>query len=112
MFGPRRDEVTGGWRKLHDEEFHNLYASPYIIPIRMIKSRKIRWAGHVARKGELRNVYTILVGKPEAKKPLRWEDNIKTDLTEIGSEGVDWINLTQDRDRGLNFGFHKRRGIY
>jgi hypothetical protein len=81
--------VTGGWRKLHNEELHNLYSSPSII--RMIKSRRMRWAEHVARMGEKRNAYTrrILVGKPEEKRPpgrsrCRWEDNIKMDLKEIG----------------------------
>jgi hypothetical protein len=66
--GPKRDEVTGGWRKLHNEELHNLYSSPSII--RMIKSRRMRWEGHVARMGENRNAYRILVGKPEEKRPL------------------------------------------
>jgi hypothetical protein len=83
----KRDEVTGGWRKLHKEELHNLYSSPSII--RMIKSRRIRWAGHVARMGERRNAYTILVGNPKGRTPLRrtrhmWVDNIKMDLREIG----------------------------
>jgi hypothetical protein len=83
IFGPKRDEVTGDWRKLHHEELHRLYSSPSII--RMIKSRRMRWAGHVARMGEKRNAYRIL-GKPEGKRPLgrprcRWVDNIKMDLT-------------------------------
>jgi hypothetical protein len=104
MFGPRRDEVTGDWRKLHNEELHNLYSSPNII--RMIKSRRIRWAGHVARMGETRNVYRILVGKPEGKRPLgrprrRWLDNIKMDLGEIGWDDRDWICLAQDRDQWM-----------
>jgi hypothetical protein len=68
IFGPKRDEVTGNWRKLHNEEFHNLYSSPNII--RMIKSRRMRWAGHVARMGETRKAYWTLVGKPEGKRPL------------------------------------------
>jgi hypothetical protein len=68
IFGLRRDEVKGDWRKLHNEELHNLYSSPNII--RMIKSRKMRWTGHVARMGETRNAYRILVGKPEGKRPL------------------------------------------
>jgi hypothetical protein len=85
IFGPKRDEVTGRWRKLHNEELHNLYFSPSII--RMIKSRRMRWAGHVARMGETRNAYRILVGKPEGKRPLgrprhRWVDNIKMDHRE------------------------------
>jgi hypothetical protein len=87
IFGPKRDRVTGGWRKLHNEELHNLYSSPSII--RIIKSRRMRWAGHVARMGEKRNMYRLVVGKPEGKRPLgrprrRWIDNIKMDLLEIG----------------------------
>jgi hypothetical protein len=90
----------GGWRKLHNEELHNLYSSPSII--RIIKSRRMRWAGHVARMVEKRNVYRLLVGKPEGKRPLgrprrRWIDSINTDLLEIGLGGVDWIGLAQDR---------------
>jgi hypothetical protein len=89
-FGLKRDEVTGDWRKMHNEELHNLYSSPNII--RMIKSRGLRWAGHVARMGETRNVYAILVGKPEGKRPLgrprcRWVDNIKMDL---GRDRMGW----------------------
>jgi hypothetical protein len=102
VFGPKRDGVMGGWRKLHNEELHNLYSSPSII--RIIKSRRIRWAGHVARMGEKKNVYRLLVGKRERKRPLgrprrRWMDNIKMDLSEIGLNVVDWIGLTQDRYR-------------
>jgi hypothetical protein len=94
---PKRDEVTGGWRKLHTEELHNLYSSPSII--RMIKSRRMRWAGHVARMGKKRNAYRILVGKPEEKRPLgrsrrRWVDNIKMDLRDIGWDGMDWIETS------------------
>jgi hypothetical protein len=94
--------VTGEWRKLHNEELRNLYSSPNII--RMIKSRRTRWAGHVARMGEKRNTYRILVGKPEGRRPLgrprrRWVDNIKIDLTEIEWHGVDWVDLAQDRDQ-------------
>jgi hypothetical protein len=86
IFGPKRAEVTGGWRKLHNEELHNLYSSPSII--RMIKSRRIRWAEYVARMGEMWNAYRILVGKPEGRRPLgrprrRWVDNTKLDLREI-----------------------------
>jgi hypothetical protein len=94
--GPRRDEVTGEWRKLHNGELHNLYSSPDII--RQIKSRRMRWAGHVARVGGVgRNVYRVLVGKPEAERPLGrprrgWEDGIKMDLREIGW-GV-WCGFT------------------
>jgi hypothetical protein len=92
--------VTGGWRKLHNEELHNLYSSPSII--RIIKSRRMRWAGHAARTVEKRNVYRLLVGKPEGKRQLgkprrRWIDNIKVDLLEIGLNVVDWIGLAQDR---------------
>jgi hypothetical protein len=102
MFGPKRDEVTGGWRKLRSEELHNLYSSPSII--RMIKSSRMRWAGHVARMGAKRNACRILVGNPEGKRPLgrprrRWVNNIKMDLGEIGWDGVDWIDLAQDRNQ-------------
>jgi hypothetical protein len=102
IFGPRRDEVTADWRKLHNEELHNVYSSPNII--RMMKSRRMRWAGHVARMGETRNAYRILVGKPGGKRPLgrprrRWVDNIKMDLREIAEDGMDWIELAQDRDQ-------------
>jgi hypothetical protein len=69
IFGPKRDRVTGGWRKLYNEELHNLYSSPSTI--RIIKSRKMRWAGHVARMGEKRNVYRLLVGKPKRKETTR-----------------------------------------
>jgi hypothetical protein len=92
IFGLKRDHVTGYWRKLHNDELHNLYSSPNII--RMIKSRRIRWTGHVARMGETRNAYRILVGKPEGKRPVgrprrRWVDDIKMDLREIGWCGLD-----------------------
>jgi hypothetical protein len=92
IFGLKRDEVTGGWKKLHNEELHNLYSSPSII--RMIKPRRMRWAGNVARMEENRNAYRILVGNPERKRPLgrprrRWVDNIKMDLREIGWDGMD-----------------------
>jgi hypothetical protein len=91
IFGPKRDEVTGDWRKLHNKELHNLYSSPSII--RMIKSRRMRWAGHVAQMGEKRNTYRILVVNPEEKRPLgrprrRWVDNIKMDLRQ---DGMVWI---------------------
>jgi hypothetical protein len=83
IFGPKRDKVTADWRKLHKKELHKLYSSPNII--RMIKSRRMRWVGQVARRGKKRNAYRILVGKPEGKRPLgrtrcRWLDNIKIDL--------------------------------
>jgi hypothetical protein len=102
IFGPKRNEVTGGWRKLYNEELHNLYPFPSII--RMIKSRRMRWATHVARMGAHRNAYRILVGKPEGKRPLgrqkhRWVDNIKINLREIVWDGMDWIDLAQDRDQ-------------
>jgi hypothetical protein len=87
IFGPKRDEITGQWRKLDNEELHNFYSSPDII--RQVKSRRMRWEGNVARTGEGRNVYRVLVGKPEGKMPLgrprrRWEDGIKMDFREIG----------------------------
>jgi hypothetical protein len=104
IFGPKRDEVKGGLRKLHNEELRELYSSSSII--RKIKSRRMRWAGHVARMGEKRNAYRLLVGKPEGKSPLTgprcmWVDNIKMDLLEIGWGGVDWIGLAQDRDKWI-----------
>jgi hypothetical protein len=102
IFGAKRDEVTGQWRKLDSGELHNLYSSPDIVT--QIKSRRMRWTGHVARMGEGRNVYRVLVGKPEGNSPLerprhRWEDVIKIDLREIGWGGVEWIQLAPDRDR-------------
>jgi hypothetical protein len=102
ILGLKWDEVTGEWRKLLNEELNDLYGSPNIV--RGIKSRRMRWAGHVAHMGEGRGVYRVLLGKPEGKRPLgrprrRWVDNIKTDLQKVGCGGVDWIELTQDRDR-------------
>jgi hypothetical protein len=102
IYGPKGDEVTGGWRKLHNEELHGLYSSTSIV--RVIKARRMRWAGHVARMGEVRDAYNILVGRPEGRRPLgrprrRWEDNIKIDVREIGFGHVDWIHWAQDRDR-------------
>jgi hypothetical protein len=96
IFGQKREEMTGDWRKLRNEELHNLYCSPNII--RMIKSRRMRWAGHVARMVEKRNAYRILVGKPEGKRLLgrprrRWLDNIKIYLREIGWDGMDWLRI-------------------
>jgi hypothetical protein len=87
---------------LHNEELHNLYSSPDII--RQVKSRRMRWAGHVTRMGEERKVNKVLVGTPEGKRPLgrprrRWEDGIRMDLREIGLGCVDWIRLARDRDR-------------
>ena len=102
IFGTRRDEVTGEWRRLHNEELNDLYSSPNIV--RVIKSRRMRWAGHVTRMGEERVVYRVLVGKLEGRRPLgrprrRWVDNIRVDLQEVGCEYMDWIGLAQDRDR-------------
>ncbi|KAJ4433064.1 hypothetical protein ANN_15321 [Periplaneta americana] len=107
IFGAKRDEVTGEWRKLHNAELHALYSSPDII--RNIKSRRLRWAGRVARMGESINAYRLLVVRPEGKRPLRrprcrWEDIIKMDLREMGYDGRDWINVggLMDQWRGGN----------
>jgi hypothetical protein len=102
IFGPKREEVTGEWRKLHNEELHDLYCSTSII--RIIKSRRMRWAGHVARMGEKRNAYRLLVGKAEGNRPLgrperRWVDIIRMDLGEVEWGDVDWIGLAKDRNR-------------
>ena len=102
IFGPKRDEVTGEWRKQHYEELNDLYSSPSIVWV--IKSRRMRWAGHVARMGERRGAYRVLVGKPEGKRPLgrprcRWEDNIKKAVQEVVSRGMKWIELAQDMGR-------------
>ena len=102
IFGPRRDEVTGEWRRLHNEELNDLYSSPNIV--RVLKSRRMRWTGHAACMGEEREVYRVLVGKPEGKRPLgrprrRWVDNIRMDLQEVGCGYMDWFGLDQDRDR-------------
>jgi hypothetical protein len=102
LFGPKRDEMTGEWRKLHNEELRELYSSPSII--RIIKAKRVRWAGHVAQMGENINAYRLLVGKPEGRKPLgrprrRWLDNIRMVLGEMGWGGVDWTGLAQDMDR-------------
>jgi hypothetical protein len=100
VFGPKSDEVTGKWRKLHNDELNDLYS---LLPIvRVIKSRRMRWARHVARMGDGRGVYMVLVGKPEGKRPLgrprhRWEDNIKAHLQEVGCGGMGWIELGKDR---------------
>jgi hypothetical protein len=102
IFGHMRDEVTGEWRKLHNEELNDMYSSPSIVQV--IKSRRMGWTGHLAGKGEGRGVYRVLVGKPEGKRPLerprcRWEDNINADIQEVGRGVMDWIWLAQDRDR-------------
>jgi hypothetical protein len=102
IFGPKWDEVTGEWGKLHNEELNDLYCSPNIV--RVIKSTRMRWAGHVARMGERRSVYRGLVRKLDGKRPLgrhrrRWDDNIKTDFQKVGCGGMDWIVLAQDRGR-------------
>jgi hypothetical protein len=102
IFGPRRDEVTGEWRRLHNEELNDLYCSPNIV--RVIKWRRMRWAGHVARVVEGKGVYRVLVGKPEGRRPMgrpgrRWVDNIRMDFHEVGCGYMDWIGLAKDRDR-------------
>ena len=102
IFGPRWDEVTGECRRLHNEELNDLCTLPNIV--RVIKSRRMRWVGHVARMGEEIGVYRVLVGKPEGKRPLgrprrRWVDNIRMDLQEVGCGYMDWTGLTQDRER-------------
>jgi hypothetical protein len=100
IFGPKRDEATGKWKKLH-EELNNLYSSPNIV--RVIKSTRMGWVGHVAQLGEGRGVYRILAGESEGKRPLgkprrRWEYNIKAGVLEVGCGGMEWIELAQDRD--------------
>ena len=92
ILGPRREEVTGDWRRLHNEQLNDLYSSPNIV--RVIKSRRMRWAGHVARMGEERDLYRVLVGKPGGRRPLgrprrRWVYNIRTDLQEVGCVYMD-----------------------
>jgi hypothetical protein len=99
IFRPKREEDRS-WRKLHNDELHSLYSSLNIV--RVIKSRRMRWAGHVARMGEGRSVYMVLVGRSEGKRPLgrsrrSWEDNIKMDLREVGIDGANWIQLAQDK---------------
>jgi hypothetical protein len=104
-FGPKREE-DGSWRKLHNDELHSLYSSLNIV--RVIKSRSMRWAGHVARMGEGRGVYRVLVERSEGKRPLgrprrRWEDNIKMNPRETGIDGLNWIQLAQDRVQWRTF---------
>jgi hypothetical protein len=100
IFGPKRDEVTGEWRKLHNEELHILYSFPTII--RQIKSRRMRWAGRVARMGEESKMYIVLVGKLEGKRPLgrRVDGRVRSEwiLREIGCGGVEWIHLARNRE--------------
>ena len=121
VFEPNRDEVTGKWGKLHNVELSDLYSLPNIV--RVVKSRRMRWEGHVARMGQGRGVHRVPVGKPEGKRPLgrprrRWGDNIKTGLQEVGGGCEDWMELAQDRDRWralvstvINFWVPKMRGI-
>jgi len=102
IFGRKREEVMGEWRRLHNEELNDLYPSPNIV--RVIKSRRMRWAGHVTRMVEERGVYRVLVGKPERKRPLgrprsRWVNNVRLDLQEMGCGYMDWIGRAQGRDR-------------
>jgi len=121
IFGAKMDEVRGEWRKLHKEELNDLYSLPNIV--RVVKWRRMRWAGHVARMGQGRGVYSVLVRKPEGKRPLgrprrRWEDNIKISLQEVGGGCEDWMELAQDTDRWralvstvMNLRVPKMRGI-
>jgi hypothetical protein len=121
VVGSNRDEVTGEWRKLHKEELSDLYSLSSTV--RVVKSRRMRWAGHVACMGEGRGLHRVLVGKPEGKRRLgrtrrRWEDNTTMDLQEVGRGCGDWIELAQDRDRWRalvgtvgNLRFPKMRGI-
>ena len=102
ILGVKRDEITGDWRKLHNAELYALYSSHNII--RNLKSRRLRWAGHVARMQKFRNAYRVLVGKPESKRLLgrprrRWEDNTKMDLREVSCDPRDWIALAEDRNQ-------------
>jgi hypothetical protein len=101
IFGPKRDEVTGGWGKLHNEELRDLYSWRSII--RIMNSRRLRWAGHVARIGDKKNACRLFVGNPEGKRQLRrprrvWMDNIRMYLGEVGWDDVDWIGVAQDRN--------------
>jgi len=100
VFGPKKDEVTGKWRKLHNGELSDLYTLPNIV--RAVKLRRMKWAGHVMCMQERRGVHRVLVGKPEGKRPLgrpsrRWENNIKMGLREVGGGCVDWMELAKDK---------------
>jgi hypothetical protein len=102
IFGPKREEDEEGWRRLHNEGLHKMYGSPNIT--RVIKSRRVRWTGHAACMGEMRDAYKTLVRKPEQKRPLgrprhRWEDNTRMNLGETGWEGVNWVYMAQGRDQ-------------
>jgi hypothetical protein len=104
IFGPKSDEVTGEWKKLHNEELQDLYSSPSII--RIMKARRMTWAGHVVRMGESRNAFRLLVGKPEGRRSLvrprrRWLDDITMDVGDLGWGDVDWIGLAQDRGHAV-----------
>jgi hypothetical protein len=94
IFGTKREEMAGGWIRLHNEELHNLYA----LPSRETKSRRVRWAGHEESIAEMGNACKILVVKPEGKRPRRWEDNIRIYLQEIVSDCVYWIHMAHDRE--------------
>jgi len=101
IFGPRMDELTGEWRRLHNKELNDLYSSPNIVQV--IKSKRMRWAGHVVHMSEESGVYRVLVGKPEEKRPMgrsrrRWVNNIRMNLQEVGCGYMDWIGLAQVRD--------------
>jgi hypothetical protein len=101
--GPNKDEVTGEWRKLHNAEFYDLYSTPNIIWV--IKSRRMRWVGHVAHVGDRRGAYRVLVGRLEGKRPLQrlrhgWDENIKMDIQEVGWSGMDINDLVWNKDRG------------
>jgi hypothetical protein len=118
IFGPKRDEVTGEWRRLHNEELNDLYSSTNIA--RLIKSRRMRWAGHVARMGEGRGAYRILVGRPGGRRPLgrprlRWEDNIKMDIQNVGWAawtGFSWLRIGTLVNAVVNFQIPQNAGNF
>jgi hypothetical protein len=106
IFGPRKNDVTGEWGRSHNVEINDLYSSPDIVRVK--KSRRMRWVGHVVCVREGRGIYWVLLGKPEGKRPMgrsrhRWEGNIKLDLQEVGCGVMHWIELAQDRDRWWAF---------